>query len=254
MKRVFSFIILIVAILFITIITVYALSHKGIREDVPTKNFKKVEKVTSNISNNTLSEVFNVQLNNTRHKVKMEYNVTFEKKNKTIIDLVIYIDGKVMFQDKVSEGITAKKVENLFLNENINSYVRLSENNIKIIENDKKQYLVINVGYYSSYGVLKYFIFDDRGKSLNDEGIIVLDESLKYTDSDKKELDIYYDIERKTMAKIDKNNIYALEYKNEDKNGILEEYKYSINNNKLNKELLNTYENIKLVSGNNSKK
>lgn len=254
MKKIFSLIILIVAIISIILVTVYTLSHKGIREDVPTKLFKKVEQVTSNVANNKVSDVFNVEINGNRHKLKFLYNVTFDKKNKTEINLIIYIDGKVIFEDIVSKGVKAKNIENLFLLDNINEYVRANEKSISIISDNKTEYMVISIGFYEGNGKKKYFIFTDRGNSLVEDGILIFDESLKYTTVDKKELDIYYDNDKNSLAKLDKNDIYALEYKELDKNGIIEEYKYFIKKGKVNKDLINTYENIKLGNINNSKK
>ncbi len=253
MKKVFSLFVLIVALTGLVLVTVYALSHKGIREDVPTKLFKKVEKVTSNVANNKVADVFNVQVNGDRHKVKLEYNVTFDKKNKSEINLVVYIDGKVMFEEIISKGIKAKKIENLFLLEKVNEYIRVTEKDINIISDDKTEYIIINIGYFNEQGKRKYFVFTDRGTSLIDNGILIFDESIKYTTTDKKELDIYYTKDKNILAKQDKNDIYALEYKALEKNGVIEEYKYYIKKGKVEKDLINTYEGIKLVD-NNSKK
>jgi len=254
MKKVFSIIVLIMALLGIFGVTYYALSNKGVRDEVPKKNFKKVEKVTSNIANNKVSDVFNVQINGARHKVKFEYNVTFLQNNKTEINLIIYIDGKVIYEDIISNNIKAKSVENLFLLDNINSYVRATEKNISIIKSDETEYMVINIGRFTEYATRHYYVFTDRGKLLNNEGILMLDEGVKYTTSDNKELDIYYNNEKKYFAKIDKNKIYALEYKALEKNGIIEEYCYFVKNGEMDRELINTYEDIKIVNSNNNKK
>ena len=50
------------------------------------------------------------------------------------------------------------------------------------------------------------------------------------------------------MVKIEDNEIYALEAKEEKENIIIEEYKYQIKKNKVKKELINTYENITIKS------
>jgi len=120
-------------------------------------------------------------------------------------------------------------------------------------EDDKTEYIIINIGYFNEQGKRKYFVFTDRGTSLIDNGILIFDESIKYTTTDKKELDIYYTKDKNILAKQDKNDIYALEYKALEKNGVIEEYKYYIKKGKVEKDLINTYEGIKLVD-NNSKK
>lgn len=251
MKRVISILILVVALIFISGITVYTLSKKGVRKEVTTKIIKKVSKVTSNISNNSVADVYNVYLNDSRYKVKLEYNVTIENK-KAKINLIIFINGKEIFNDILSDGVSATDIDSLFKNENINKYVRLSERDIQIIRDNKQEFMTINIGYYTNDALKKYFIFTEKGIDITNGGIVSFDSSRNYISTDGKDLDIFYD--SMSIAKIDKNVIYALEYVSDEDVEKFLEYKYTIKNAKLNKELVNTYSDIKLVQRNNSKK
>jgi len=251
MKRVISLVVLVISLILISGLTIYTLSNKGTRKEVPTKIIKEVSKVTSNVTKNAVADVYNVYLNDSRHKVKTEYNVVFEDK-KAQINLVIYIDGKEIFNELVSSGVGAKDIDYLFLDENISRYVHLTEKDIKIIKDKKEEYMVINIGYYTDKALKKYYIFNEKGKNITDEDLIVLDTSKKYVTSDNEALEMLYD--KMYLAKIDNNDIYVLKYVNENEEVKLEEYKYTLKNAKLNKELINTYSGIKLASDNKSKK
>ena len=84
MKKVICVFILIIALAFISGITVYTLFNKGTRKEVPTKIIKKISKVTSNVGKTSVQDIYNIYLNDSRHKVKALYNVTFQNKNAEI--------------------------------------------------------------------------------------------------------------------------------------------------------------------------
>ena len=249
MKRVICIFILIIALTFISGVTVYTLFNKGTRKEIPTKIIKKISKVTSNVGKTSVQDVYNIYLNDSRHKVKALYNVTFQ--NNTEIKLTIYIDGKNIFDEVVSNNVNAKNIEDLFLNENINNYVRLTEKDFSIIKDDEQEFLVINVGYSKDNILKKYFIYDDMGNVVDDENLIALDFSKNYVNIDNKDLDIFYD--GMFLGKIEKNNIYILEYNNEEEGSILE-YKYTMKKGKLEKELINTYSDMKMIDKKNTDK
>ena len=251
MKKVICVFILIIALAFISGITVYTLFNKGTRKEVPTKIIKKISKVTSNVGKTSVQDIYNIYLNDSRHKVKALYNVTFQNKNAEI-QLTIYYDGKNIFDEVVSNNINAKNIEDLFLNESINNYVRLTEKDFSIIKDDEEEFLVINVGYNIDNVLKKYFIYDDMGNVIDNEDLIVLDSSKNYVNIDNKDLDIFYD--GMFLGKIEKNKIYILDYNNEEEKGSILEYKYTMKKGKLEKELINTYFDVKLINKNNTNK
>ena len=101
------------------------------------------------------------------------------------------------------------------------------------IENSKEEYYVWNVNRDS---ILK--------------NIIVYDESRNYTSTTEEPLNMFYDSERQILAKVEDNEIYVLEQEQLEEIIVLQEYKYIIENNKANKELIHTYENINIKQEN----
>ena len=73
MKKVISFIIGLIAISGILSITIYTLTHKEIRQNIENKKTEILELVNSTYNNHTLSELYNITLNDQRHKLKLEY-------------------------------------------------------------------------------------------------------------------------------------------------------------------------------------
>lgn len=255
-----SFIFLIAVITVLTLFTRYTLKNKGIREEVKEKVSKKVEVVTSNMTKNNLSEIYNIYLNGEKHKLKFDYNLVFTpfeevieekkvKKNKIDITLMTYLDGKTLFSDKIASGIIAETAQECFENEDVANYIRIKEKKIKIINPDNKDYLILDVGYLNGKIKEKYFVINNDGDVLNTDGILKRDDAVYYVDLEDKELDFFYnpkDSLGQILAKIDGNNIISLNPVNA-KNGLeIQEKKYSIVDGKLNEELITTYVEIKV--------
>ncbi len=244
MKRVISFIILVVALSAITYFTVYTLNNREVREVVEQKVTEKIELVTSNISNNILSEIYNVYLNGQKHKLKFEYTVTFYNDKLAKADLVVFFDGQSILSNMVARGITATDVKGFFDNINVINYVRLNKSNIQIIDEGKIHCVILKVKYFDDNAKEKYYLLDSDGKMLINKGLLIKDESVSYVNENDEELTIFYDYESQIMAKIEDDTIYALILsKDKDK---FEEYKYYFVNGKLKKDLLNSYVNIKI--------
>lgn len=242
MKKIVSIIILILALTGIIGVTVYTLNHKGVREEVEPKVHKEIEKVTSKLTNENLTEIYNVYLNKERHKLKIEYGFINEEENSKI-ELFVYLDGKTILNEQVM--ISDKtNFTNLVEEELFDTIIKLKEKNLKIMEFENKEYLLIDVFYNLEYNQEKYFLFNVKGESYFEEGILVFDEKVNYQLDNDEVLDIFYDTEHQVLAKVDKNEIYVLELKKGKKKNQLLEYKYFIKENKLEKELLNTYDNI----------
>ena len=144
-----SFILFVGAVVAIGYFTKYTLSQKGIREEVDKKVSKDVEKVTSNMNGNSLSEIYNVFFNNQKHKLKFEYNVSFDNEGKASILLVGYFDGKSILNEVLGTGLDAQETSDfkaLLALDDIKKNILLTEKNIKTIKNDDKEYLALEVG------------------------------------------------------------------------------------------------------------
>mgnify|MGYP001037455668 CR=1 FL=1 len=246
MKRFFSLLFLIGVVSVITWFTYYTLNHKGIREDLDKELKEGIEKTSSNLSNDVVADVYSVFLNEKKHKLKLEYNVTFVEYNKPEIHLNIYLDGKSLFSELVANNVEAFDTEDLFDDEAIVNNVRIKDEDFKIIEAQGKEYLVIEVGYYTEYIAKKYFIYDENSKSLIKAGITKFDKSNLYLNSDNTKLDIFYggDDDTQIIAKLENNEFYALVLEKVDKKKVLVEYKYFISEGKLEKEKINTISDI----------
>ena len=247
MKRVISLVVLVIALSGIISFTIYTLNHKGIKEEVETKVIKKIEKITSKMSNKSLTEIYNVYLNEKRHKLKLEYSLAKElDKEQLNLSLILYFDGEVIF-DQIILISNNSNLEELFNDKEISDKIKITDNNFNIITDKNNEYFIINVGSYIDKYVEKYYIYDNKGNILTDnDGILIYDSSLFYTSDNGDDLDIFYDEDRQVLAKLEENVLYVFESKDNDDKFYLEEYKYVIKEGKIYKELLNSYENIKL--------
>jgi len=247
MKRVISLVVLVIALSGIISFTIYTLNHKGIKEEVETKVIKKIEKITSKMSNKSLTEIYNVYLNEKRHKLKLEYSLAKElDKEQLNLSLILYFDGEVIF-DQIILISNNSNLEELFNDKEISDKIKITDNNLNIITDKNNEYFIINVGSYIDKYVEKYYIYDNKGNILTDnDGILIYDSSLFYTSDNGDDLDIFYDEDRQVLAKLEENVLYVFESKDNDDKFYLEEYKYFIKEGKIYKELLNSYENIKL--------
>ena len=234
MKKI-SISILIIALIGISTLTVYTLTHQNVKGDQVIRKVKSIEKATSNMTENELSETYNVELNGKRHRLKCVYLVVFEKKE-VKINLTLYLDGFEIYNKDIENNSKAKTIEEVFEE---NSNLRIEEANIQIIESDK-DYLLIDMITNLKDEKEEYFVWNDK-RNVVLENILVYDQTLKY-DYETEEENIFYDEEKQVLAKIEDNTIFALEEKEEEDTTILEEYKYTIKNNKAEKELINRYE------------
>lgn len=250
MKRIISIIILVLALSFIGIITTYTLSHRGVRPEIEPKSFKQVEKITSNFSNSSLTEIYNVYLNKEKHKLKLEYTFIKKEKSNSSIELFIYLDGKVIFDEEIisNNKISLSKV---FESDEFSS-VQIEKEHIKIIKFENQDYLLIDIRNLDDYIKEKYYLYDSLGKSYIEDGLLVLDSSVYYENNNKEVQSIFYDVDNQVLAKYENNVLYTLEY-NESKEQLLE-YEYIIKNNQLEKKLINTYDSIVLKKNNKNNK
>ncbi len=251
MKKFLSCVLFLVVLSGIIGLTIYTLNNRGIREEPQTEIKNKIEKTTSNVSNNSLTEMYNVYFNKLKHRVKLEYSVVREEDIYSLY-LVVYFDGKSILTGYVASSKELTTIEEYLGDENIDELVRLDASNIKIVKDDDKEYMMLDVGYFDSVLKEKYFIFDNDGNSLVEPGILVVDLANYFLNSDDEELDIFYDTEYQKLAKIEENAFYALEPVEKNKKWVIYEYKYIFKDGKLEKELIKTYENVKLKAKDNN--
>ena len=243
MKRVICLIFLIAVLSGISYITYYTLNNKGVKENVNNKIVLYKQKISSNVSDNSLVEVFSVYLNNNKHKLKFEYVFVNNDDNTSNLNLMVYFDGKALMEQIINTG-KYKTFKDLLDNDELMTSIKLAENDIIIFESSN-DYLILNIKYFEdNYNYNKYFIFDDKGAILTEEeGLLAYKSNINYINSDIN--NFYLEDDKQVLAKINKNVIYVLVEKKVNKKINLEEYKYYIKDEKLISELINTYKNVK---------
>jgi len=238
MKRIISVIILFISLTSIIGYTVFILFNKGVKKETKPNIVKTIVKVSSNLSNNTLAEIYNIYLNNEKYKVKLEYMVNEEK---NIITLNIYLDGNLILEQDILSCENCV-LEEIVKNKEIMNIIGFTEIDFKILKTDK-EYLIIEIGYNKDTISKRYFVFDDNGKIVSDKDGIVLYNNKEYISN---LLDSYKIKDVLYLVKINGNELYVLEDKSTKKKNIIEEYKYIIKDSKITKELINTYEDIEI--------
>lgn len=235
-KSIICFIILIMVLAGIGFATNYILNNNNIKKESTKKIEKNIEKITTNTNQNTSYDIYNIYLNNERHKVKIEYQLM--NNNDTYnMNLFIYFDGKNALNSEVYNIQNIEKISDILTENN-----KINENSFKIIKDAEVEYLVIAAGYEKRY----FYIIDKNGEIKNEKGILI--NSNKNYIYNEELFNNYYD-ENKSLATIRDNKIYALEEET-NKNTNLVEYIYYLENNELKKEKINIYENIKLNKDN----
>ncbi len=239
MKKVFSVILFIIATTGIIVLTVYTLNHREERQNINHVVNKQPEKVGSNMTDNNLSEIYSLYLNNQKHKLKFEYIITFREDDLTAEGIFhLYLDGKGVISENILTGFIAADIKELFNDEEIKNTILLDINDFMIVKYDDIEYILCKI-VYNLKGNIKeeYFIFNDKGDKLLDK-VLIKDSNINYISEDNEEF--YY--ENNTLAKFEDNYLYSLEYKK----GVITEYKYYIKNDELQKEEINSYQNIKI--------
>ncbi len=246
MKKIVSLIVLTLALGGIFSLTLYTLMHKEIKKEVTSKVSKKIELVNSNINNNGLIDIYNIYLNNEKHKLKFDYSINIED-NKDIGVLTGYIDGEKIFLEDVIDNLEYQNIEELFKDDIVKNYVNIDMDSLEIIK-DKEDYLLIKVGSYLGNIKEKYYLINSKGKLLIN-GIVIRDDSVKYLSKDKEELNIFYDSLEQIRVKREGKYFYILEESKQEESNLIDinEYKGYIKNGKFIKELVQTYSNIRKI-------
>ena len=237
MKKI-SLAILGVVLIGITTLTVYTLTHQhieGSREIIKTKS---IEKASSNMTEAELSEIYNIQLNGKRHKLKTNYRLVTEDKT-TKINLTLYLDGFEIKTVDLLNNLEVKNMEEVLGEESDNVDLIIETEDLQIINDD---YILVSIDSNMEGWKEEYFLWAYDGEVLL-ENILVQSENTTYiSPNEDEELTCFYDEEQQVLAKVEDNVIYALEEKEDDEKLVLEEYSYTIKNGEVEKELLNTYE------------
>lgn len=237
-------IILVIALIGITTITIYTLANQEIKGTQEIKKTKSIEKASSNLTENELNEIYNVELNGKRHRLKSNYRVVLEDKFAKIT-LTLYLDGFEIHTQDIMTNLDLKEIEKNFQDQ-INNFETISEENIKIIKTDQ-DYLAVSITSNIENLKEEYFIWTSSGDNLL-KNVVIYDEGTKYVGTTEEALDIFYDDEKEIMAKIEDNEIYAIERADVDDTIVLEEKVYTLKKVKVEEKKLNTYENIAVAS------
>ncbi len=243
MKRLFSLIILIVAMVGIISLTIFALTHKEVKSPIKERNNTKIENVTSNLSDNNLSEIYNIYFKNERHKLKIQYLVNLEET--ATINLTIYFDGASIFENTIINNIEAKDVEEA-LNDPEFLNIKLDLKNIILIEKDNYDYFILDINMSKDSLKEFYYIYNSNGEKLLKDGLLVRDTSKVYIYDNIEDNNIFYNTEYEQLSTILDNDIYSLQENKEKDKITLTEYKYIFKKNKLKKEKITTYDNIEV--------
>lgn len=240
MKNVISLSILIIFIIAITTFTVYTLTHKEIKDTQTITKTKTIEKATSNMTDTELNETYNIQINGKRHRLKTNYRlVSFD--DKSAIILTLYLDGFEIYTNQITAALDIQSLSEIFSSIDDNPLI-IADTDIQILDLDQ-DYLLVNI--HSDIEGLKeeYYVWTDDRKSILAE-VLRYDESIVYVGLEDEELTMFYDQDEQILAKVEDNVIYALESLETEEGIVLEEYTYTIKNEEVTKELINTYSSL----------
>ena len=229
-----NLIILIIFTTAITTLTIYTLTHKNIEGTQEIIKTKTIEKASSNMTENELSEVFNIELNRKRHRLKSNYRLSNEEEQTSLI-LTLYLDGFELLSKEILNNIKEDAIDEIFTEEE--NVLLIDEDDIHVIKEDQ-DYLLVSID--SDIDGLKeeYFVWTVTRKSILDS-ILVYDEKIEFA---SEESNIFYDEEATVLSKVEDNTIYVLEPLETEEGLVLEEYTYNIKDEEATKELINTYE------------
>ena len=224
-------------------LTIFALTHKEVKSPIKERNNTKIENVTSNLSDNNLSEIYNIYFKNERHKLKIQYLVNLEET--ATINLTIYFDGASIFENTIINNIEAKDVEEALNNPEFLN-IKLDLKNIILIEKDNYDYFILDINMSKDSLKEFYYIYNSNGEKLLKDGLLVRDTSKVYIYDNLEDNNIFYNTEYEQLSTILDNDIYSLQENKEKDKITLTEYKYIFKKNKLKKEKITTYDNIEV--------
>lgn len=243
MKRKVCLIILVIFILFIAGVTTYALMNREIKDTVTKTNKKDIELVNESVNKEEATILFNVYLNDVRHKFKISYDIEKDEK-KDSLKINVYFDGRKILNKVVIADLKVNDLNKIWSDKTY-QILKKGVNNLKRIVSEDSEFLLFEISSINSSTTLEYFVLNSEGSLLDKKGILARDSKKIYESENESDLNIFYD-DAYLMAKIDGDTIYALVEKVENKKLVIEEYKYKIKENQFEKELIMTYNNVLL--------
>ena len=218
----------------ITALTIYTLTNKKIEGTQEIIKIKTIEKASSNMTEKELSEVFNIELNGKRHRLKSNYRLSNEEEQTSLM-LTLYLDGFEILTKEILSNTKEGSIDEIFTEEE--NVLLIDEDDIHVIKEDQ-DYLLVSIDSDIDGLKEKYFVWTVTRKSILDS-ILVYDEKIEFA---SEESNIFYDEDATVLAKVEDNTIYVLEPLETEEGLVLEEYTYNIKNEEATKELINTYE------------
>ncbi len=243
MKRKVCFIILVIFVLFIAGITTYTLMNREIKDTVTKVNKKEIELVNESVNKDEASILFNVYLNDVRHKFKITYDIE-KKEKKNSLKISIYFDGRNILNKVVITDLKVMDLNKIWSDKNY-EVLKKGVNQLKRVVSESNEFLLFEISSINSSTTLEYYVLNSEGILLDKKGILARDSKKIYESESGGALNIFYD-DAYLMAKLDGDTIFALVEKTENKKLVIEEYKYKIKQNAFEKELVMTYNNILL--------
>lgn len=227
-KILFIFLILIVSLLMAC--TIYILVTPSVNVEKPKDINKKNAKVSEAVHDEEIEMLFNIYLNERRHRFKWVYR-SIKNEDKMAINTEIYLDGHQIFKENVADNLKIEKFSELWKNEEMYSLFSREISSFSVIRSDNQDYLVFYLTTVNESEKEIFYVMNSNGTILNKEGIIK-------KDSSKKENAKYF-YEGENLAKIEDNKIYYLLENGENK--VIEEYELTIKDERLEEKLINTY-------------
>jgi len=213
----------------------------------PNKALKdNIKLINTNKNNNKITQEYEIILNGKKNNISIDYIISQNNEGFDIKALINDLEIYTYIEDNT------KQYSEELIKDNFN------EKNFQIIKGtDNKNYLVIRNFYYSyiTGNYSAYYIFNDDLKNITDKEklCVVSDRNAMSFENDKN---VYYENSNyrcnvcQVRSKISDNKIYSLipTEKEGMTFGVLEEREYTINNDKLEYKIVNSYE-IKDVAG-----
>ena len=202
-----------------------------------------VRLVNTREEDNQIVQEYEMVLNGERQEFEIVFTYDWFQNDAGVIDLVGNLNSKVVYSNVSAENFNISYVNEMF-----------SENNFTIIEGNDKNYLLVATVFLEHSGMfMNYDVYNDDLNYIDSITLYVGNQSIEndlgfdcyqsiYADIYGLETNYYF-----VRAKIEDNKIYSLHYYyNNDY--CLDEGVYTIDNDKLNYEPLNTYSGL-IISG-----
>ncbi len=207
-----------------------------------------VKLVNTREDDNQVIQEYEMVLNGEYQEFIVEFSYEQEANHANSSDTVNYLNGKlkdnIVYSEIRGETLAISYINSMF-----------SSQNFTIIKGEDKNYLAVATFIGEDYGDFMYYqIYNDSFDYIGSTSLYVGNQSIEndlgFDCYQSIFTDIYYLSEDyySVRGKIENNHIYALVYVcDEVYYGILEERVYTINHDKLEYEVINTYTDLKVA-------